>query len=426
MAVTATDPRRAIDAVFRIESPQLIASLARMTGDIGLAEDFAQDALVAALQQWPGDGIPDRPGAWLMATAKRRAIDHFRRNKVAEHKLSEVARLQEPEEEPEDWAGPRVGDEMLRLIMVCCHPILPVDSRVALTLRLLGGLSTGEIARAFLVSESAVAQRMVRAKRTLAEARVPFEVPEGAELNERLDSILRVLYLIFNEGYSSTTGYQWIRPPLCEDALRMGRVLAELVPAEPEVHGLVALMEIQASRIKARVDEAGKPVLLADQNRARWDRLLIGRGLSALDRAEQLGGPVGPYLLQAAIAACHATAPAMEQTDWARITSLYEQLIKLTGSPVVELNHAVALGMAKGPEAGLEAVDRLRDEPALRSYPLLRSARGDLLEKLGRLEEAGAEFNRAAELAQNDQERQLMLDRARACKDAPADNGGLT
>lgn len=383
-----------------------------MTGDIGLAEDFAQDALVAALQQWPGDGIPDRPGAWLMATAKRRAIDHFRRNKVAEHKLSEVARLQEPEEESEDWSEPRVGDDLLRLIMICCHPILPVDSRVALTLRLLGGLSTREIARGFLVPESTVAQRMVRAKRTLGEARVPFEVPQGGELNERLDSILRVLYLVFNEGYSSTSGKQWVRPPLCEDALRMGRVLAELLPDEPEVHGLVALMEIQASRIKARRDEAGHPILLADQNRARWDRLLIGRGLSALDRAEKLGGSVGPYLLQAAIAACHATAPTLDQTDWARITVLYEQLIKLTGSPVVELNHAVALGMAEGPEAGLEAVNRLRDDPALRAYPLLASARGDLLEKLGRLEEAAAEFSRAAQLAQNDQERQLMLDRA--------------
>ncbi|MBW3590402.1 MAG: RNA polymerase sigma factor [Actinobacteria bacterium] len=414
--MTATDPRRAIDAVFRIDSPRLIASLARMTGDIGLAEDFAQDALVAALQQWPDDGIPDRPGAWLMATAKRRAIDHFRRSKVAEQKLDEVARLQGTQEESEGWTEPRDGDDLLSLIMTCCHPILPVDSRVALTLRLLGGLSTREIARGFLVSEPTVAQRIARAKRTLAEARVPFENPEGAELNERLDSILRVLYLIFNEGYSSTSGQQWIRPSLCEDALRMGRVLAELIPDEPEVHALVALMEIQASRIRARIDEAGRPALLADQNRARWDRLLIGRGLSALDRAEKLGRPAAPYLLQAAIAACHATAPTIEQTDWERITSLYELLVKLTGSPVVELNHAVALGMAKGPEAGLEAVDRLRDEPALRAYPLLPSARGDLLEKLDRLEEAAAEFSRAARLAQNDQERQLMLDRAKACK----------
>lgn len=419
MAVTATDPRPAIDAVFRIEFPRLIAGLTRMTGDLGLAEDFAQDALVAALRQWPDLGIPERPGAWLTATAQRRAVDHFRRSRVAERKQELLGREQAErnEDEVSGSVEEEVPDDLLRLIFVCCHPVLPVQSRVALTLRLLGGLTTAEIARAYLVSESTVSQRIVRAKRSLADARVPLEVPAGSELHERLGAVLQVVYLVFNEGYSATSGQQWIRPALCEDALRLGRVLAELMPRESEVHGLVALMELQASRLRARMDSAGRPVRLAEQDRARWDRLLIGRGLTALGRAHKLGGAMGPYLLQAAIAGCHAIAPTAEQTDWARIASLYGQLAEITGSPVVELNRAVAIGMAHGPEQALQIVERLRAEPALEEYHLLPSVHGDLLEKLGRGQEARQEFLRAAELAGNAQERELLQRRADACAD---------
>jgi RNA polymerase sigma factor (sigma-70 family) len=404
----------AIDAVWRIESARLIAGLARIVGDIGLAEDLAQDALVAALEQWPESGVPDNPGAWLMATAKHRAIDQLRRRKMQDTKHEHLGReLEERQVSPEqDLAAAiddHVGDDLLRLIFTTCHPVLTTEARVALTLRLLGGLTTEEIARAFLVPKATIQQRIVRAKRTLAAARVPFEVPPpGPELAERLESVLEVIYLIFNEGYSATAGEDWVRPALCEDALRLGRILAELAATEPEVHGLVALMEIQASRMRARVGPVGEPILLLDQDRGRWDHLLIGRGLAALERAEAPGGGYGPYALQAAIAACHARARTAEETDWTRIVALYDALAQLMPSPVVELNRAVALGMAFGPAAGLELVDSLTTDPALAGYHLLPSVRGDLLAKLGRFEEARAELERAASLTQNVRERELL------------------
>jgi RNA polymerase sigma-70 factor (ECF subfamily) len=418
VAVTASATHRAIDAVWRIESARLIAGIARIVGDIGVAEDLAQDALVAALERWPEAGVPDNPGAWLMATAKHRAIDHFRRNKRLVQKHEELGHELEARQET---AAPDldaaidddVGDDLLRLIFTACHPVLSREARVALTLRLLGGLTTEEIARAYLVPVSTVAQRIVRAKRTLAEARVPFEVPRGAELATRLSSVLEVIYLIFNEGYSATAGDDWTRPQLCEEALRLGRILAGLAPAEPEVHGLVSLMEIQASRLRARAGPSGEPVLLLDQDRARWDQLLIHRGLAALQRAEELGGGSGPYALQAAIAACHARARAAEETDWVRIAALYDALGRLAPSPVVELNRAVAVSMALGPAAGLELVDALTSEASLNGYHLLPSVRGDLLSKLGRLDEARLEFERAASLTRNARERELLLERAR-------------
>jgi RNA polymerase sigma factor (sigma-70 family) len=415
--VRTSEAQRAIDAVWRIESPRLIARLARMVRDVGLAEDLAQDALVAALERWPESGVPDNPGAWLMATAKHRAIDLLRRNQRLERKQEELARdvgiqLAMDGADLEAALDDAVGDELLGLMFACCHPVLSTEARVALTLRLLGGLTTKEIARAFLVAESTVAQRVVRAKRTLGEANVPFEVPSGDELTARLSSVLEVVYLVFNEGYAATAGDDWMRPALCEDALRLGRVLAQLAPEEPEVQGLVALMEIQASRAGARTGPAGEPVLLLDQDRARWDPLLIGRGLAALTRAQELGGALGPYALQAAIAACHARARTARETDWARIAALYDPLAQLAPSPVVELNRAVALGMAFGPAAGLEAVDALVEEPSLAGYHLLPSVRGDLLAKLGRRDEARAEFERAASLTRNARERELLLERA--------------
>jgi RNA polymerase sigma-70 factor (ECF subfamily) len=415
--MTSTDSHRAIEAVFRIEQAKLIAGLARMLRDVGLAEELAQEALVAALEHWPQAGIPDKPAAWLMATAKRRAIDLFRRKRLLERKHDELGREFELEQEMASWdpsaaLDDDIGDDLLRLIFTACHPVLSAEARVALTLRLLGGLSTEEIARAFLIQEPTVAQRIVRAKRSLADERVPFEVPRGAERAARLASVLEVIYLIFNEGYAATAGEDWMRPPLCEEALRLGRILAGLAPAEPEVHGLVALMEIQASRLGARTGPSGEPILLLDQNRARWDQLLIRRGLAALAQAEAIGGAPGPYALQAAIAACHARARRAKDTDWARIAALYAALAALTPSPVIELNRAVAIGMAYGPEAGLAVADRLTAEPLLNSYHLLPSVRGDLLEKLGRFEEARAEFERAAGLARNARERKLLLDRA--------------
>ena len=418
--MTATDAHHAIDAVWRIESPRLIAGLTRIVRDVGLAEDLAQDALVAALEQWPESGVPDNPGAWLMATAKHRAIDRLRRNERLERKQEELGRdlvlQQEMSVGNLDAATPDdVGDDLLRLMFIACHPILAPEARVGLTLRLLASLTTEEIARAFLVPVSTIAQRIVRAKRTLTEARVPFEAPVGVELDARLASVLQVIYLVFNEGYSATAGDDLIRAGLCEDALRLGRILVGLAPQESEVHGLVALMEIQASRSRARVGPSGEIVLLLDQDRTRWDPLLIARGLAALDRAEKLGGALGPYALQAAIAACHARARTPAETDWARIAALYDALAQLTPSPVVELNRAVAVGMAFGPAAGLELVDALTAEPSLRSYHFLPSARGDLLAKLGRLEEARAEFERAASLTQNARERDLLLGRAAAC-----------
>ena len=417
--MTATDTHRTIDAVWRIESARLIAGLTRIVGDVGLAEDLAQDALVAALERWPESGIPDKPGAWLMATAKHRAIDLMRRDKMLERKHVEVRYELESRQET---AAPdldaaiddQVGDDLLRLVFISCHPVLSREARVALTLRLLGGLTTEEIARAFLVPEPTIAQRIVRAKRTLAEAHVPFEVPRGVELADRLSSVLEVLYLVFNEGYSATAGDDWMRPQLCEEALRLGRILAELAPEEPEVHGLVALMEIQASRARARVGPAGEPILLLEQDRGRWDQLLIRRGLAALERADELGGAHGPYALQAAIAACHARARTASETDWTRIAALYEDLVRLVPSPVVELNRAVAVGMARGPAEGLELVEELTAEPTLRNYHLLPSVRGDLLAKLGRNDEARAEFERAASLTRNLRERELLLDRAAA------------
>ncbi|PYP93950.1 MAG: RNA polymerase subunit sigma-24 [Gemmatimonadetes bacterium] len=412
----SSDAHRAIDAVWRIESARLIAGLTRIVRDVGLAEDLAQDALVAALERWPESGIPDNPGAWLMATAKHRAIDALRRDKRLERKHEELGHELEARQE---GAAPDldaaldnpVGDDLLRLVFISCHPVLSTEARVALTLRLLGGLTTPEIARAFLVPESTVAQRIVRAKRTLAEAHVPFEMPRKTELAARLSSVLEVIYLVFNEGYSATAGDDWVRPALCEDALRLGRILAELMPREPEVHGLVALMEIQASRLRARVTPSGAPILLLDQNRAQWDQLLIRRGLAALERVEALGGALGPYALQAAIAACHARAHTAEETDWTRITALYDALAQLAPSPVVELNRAVAYAMAFGPAAGLEIVDALAAEPALRQYHLLPSVRGDLLAKLGRFEEARREIERAAALTRNTKERDLLLQR---------------
>jgi RNA polymerase sigma factor (sigma-70 family) len=418
--VTAADIHGIIDAIWRIESARIIAGLTRIVRDVGIAEDLAQDALVAALHQWPESGVPENPGAWLMAAAKHRAIDVLRRNSLLERKHQELGRelewLQEkPVSDMESALDDDIGDDLLRLVFISCHPILPTEGRVALTLRLLGGLTTEEIARAYLVPEATIAQRIVRAKKTLADAHVPFEVPRGAERKVRLSSVLQVLYLIFNEGYAATAGDDWMRPALCEDALRLGRILIGLVPQEPEAHGLLALMEIQASRLRARVNSFGEPVLLLDQDRAQWDRLLIGRGLAALERAEQLGGARGPYALQAAIAACHAHALTPEATDWTRIVELYEALLELMPSPIIELNRAVAVSMARGPQAGLDLVDRLRSEPSLKAYYLLPSVRGDFLKKLGRWEEARLEFERAASLTQNSREQKLLLERAQAC-----------
>jgi RNA polymerase sigma factor (sigma-70 family) len=408
----------AIEAVWRIESAKIVAGLARMTRDVGLAEELAQEALVAALENWPGSGVPDNPGAWLMAAAKNRALDHFRRNKMVEAKHEEIGREAMEGFTPDFDAALEddIGDDLLRLVFTACHPVLSTEARAALTLRLLCGLTTEEIARAFLVPEATVAQRIVRAKRTLAEARVPFEVPRGEDLAARLSSVLEVVYLVFNEGYSATAGEDWTRPALCEDALRLGRILAELAPAEPEVHGLVALMEIQASRLYARTGPSGEPVLLMDQDRARWDHLLVRRGLAALERAEQLGSVLGPYTLQAAIAACHARARTPADTDWKRIVALYDALAQLAPSPVVELNRAVAVTMAYGAEEGLAIVDAIASEPALRGYHLLPSVRADFLVKLGRLDEARGEFERAASLTRNAREIRLLLDRAAALR----------
>jgi RNA polymerase sigma-70 factor (ECF subfamily) len=421
VSVASSEPHRVIEAVWRIESTRLIAGIARMVRDVGVAEELTQDALVAALEQWPESGVPEKPGAWLMAIAKRRAIDYFRRSARLERKVHELGRelevgQQTAEPEREAAIDDDIGDDLLRLVFTACHPVLSTEARVALTLRLLGGLTTGEIASAFLVPEPTVAQRIVRAKRTLAEARVPFEVPSGAELETRLSSVLEVVYLVFNEGYSATAGDEWVRPALCEEALRLGRILAEVIPAEPEVHGLVALMEIQASRLRARTGPSGRPVLLLDQDRARWDQLLIRRGLAALERAEKLGGGRCPYTLQATIASCHAQARTAAETNWTRIAALYEVLAQVAPSPVVELNRAVALGMAFGPAVGLEVVDALRSEPSLQGYYLLPSVRGDLLAKLGRPDEARSEFQRAASLTRNTREQQLLLERAAACE----------
>jgi RNA polymerase sigma factor (sigma-70 family) len=422
VAVTATDPHRAIDAIWRIESASVIAGLARLVRDVGVAEELAQDALVAALERWPKTGVPDNPGAWLMATARNRAIDFLRRGRLLDRKHEELGREIETQQDP---AAPDldaaldgdVGDDLLRLVFTACHPVLSTEARVALTLRMLGGLTTAEIARAFLVSEATIAQRIVRAKRTLSEARVPFEIPRGVDLAPRLASVLQVVYFIFNEGYSATAGDDWLRPSLCEDALRLGRILAELAPAQSEVHGLAALMEIQASRSGARVGPSGEPILLLDQNRALWNQLLIRRGLAALERAQALapGGALGPYALQAAIAACHARAPTAAETDWPRIVALYDALAQLVPSPVVELNRAVAVAMAFGPAAGLAIVEPLSSEPSLSGYHLLPSIRGDLLAKLGRVDEARAEFERAASLTRNERERELLLARAGRC-----------
>jgi len=425
VGMMATDTHRAIEAVFRIEQAKLIAGLTRMVRDVGVAEELAQDALVAALEQWPKSGMPEKPGAWLMAAAKHRAIDLFRRNKLAGRKHAELGyELEIEQETPPDLdeaLDDHVGDDLLRLIFISCHPILSPAARATLTLRLLGGLTTEEIARAFLVPEPTIQQRIVRAKRALSESRVPFEVPRGEELAARLSSVLSVIYLIFNEGYSATAGDDWMRPQLCEEALRLGRILAELAHEEPEVHGLVALMEIQASRLETRTSPSGEPILLLDQNRARWDQLLIRRGLAALERADTLapesGRASGPYALQAAIAACHARARTAEETDWARIVGLYGSLGEIAPSPIVELNRAVALAMLFGPEAGLEIIDGLTAEPMLKTYHLLPSVRGDLLKKLGRLGEARAEFERAAGLTRNERERKLLLDRAAICAD---------
>jgi RNA polymerase sigma factor (sigma-70 family) len=417
MSPSATD--RAVEAVWRIESARLIAGLTRIVRDLSVAEDLAQDALLAALEQWPQSGIPEKPGAWLMATAKHRGIDALRRRVALERKLGMIAREQEilQQLDQPELAGQveDVQDDVLRLIFMTCHPVLSRQARVALTLRLLGGLSTPEIARAFLASEATVAQRIVRAKRTLAEARVPFELAGRDELPERLSAVLEVIYLVFNEGYTATAGEQWTRPSLCADALRLGRILAALMPREPEAAGLLALMELQASRLRARVGPRGEPVLLADQDRARWDHLLVQRGLAGLRRAEELSGALGPYTLQAAIAACHARARSFQETDWPRIVALYDGLAALTGSPVVELNRAVAVTMAFGPDAGLELLDALADEPALRGYHLLPSVRGDILMRLDRPAEARAELERAASLCDNDCERELLLARAAAC-----------
>jgi RNA polymerase sigma factor (sigma-70 family) len=416
--MTESNTQRAVEAVWRIESAKLIAALARMVRDVGLAEDLAQDALVAALEQWPKSGVPNNPGAWLMSTAKRRAIDQLRRRSMADRKHEQIGHeldaKQDAVAELEAAIDDDIGDDLLRLIFTACHPILSTEARVALTLRLLGGLTTDEIARAFLVPEATVAQRIVRAKRTLSEAHVPYEVPRGAELATRLSSVLEVIYLIFNEGYSATAGDEWVRPALCDDALRLGRILAELAPTESEVHGLVALMEIQASRSAARRGPSGEPVLLLEQDRSRWDQLLIRRGFAALERAEALGGALGPYALQAAIAACHARALNASETDWQRIVALYDALSQIQPTPIVRLNRAVAVSMAFGPAAGLELVDALQSEPSLKNYHLLPSVRGDFLAKLGRFDEARSEFERAAELTRNTRERTLLLDRAAA------------
>jgi RNA polymerase sigma factor (sigma-70 family) len=420
---------RTLEAVWRIESAKIIATVARMVRDVGLAEELAQDALVSALEQWRESGVPDNPAAWLTAVAKRRALDRLRHRQLTEHKAGEIGREFDAQHDiaQADFADAvdaalddDIGDDLLRLVFTACHPVLSTEARVALTLRVMGGLTTDEIARAFLVPEVTVAQRIVRAKRTLAEARVPFEVPRRHELEARLASVLEVIYLVFNEGYSATAGDDWMRPALCEEALRLGRIVAELVPGEAEVHGLVALMEIQASRTAARVGASGEPVLLLEQNRARWDQLLIRRGLAALARAESLGGALGPYALQAAIAACHGRARTAGETDWARIAALYDALAELAPSPIVELNRAVALSMAFGPAAGLEVVDALLDEPALKGYHLLPTVRGDLLFKLGRRDEARREFDRAAALTRNTRERALLLARARACSGEPS------
>jgi RNA polymerase sigma-70 factor (ECF subfamily) len=415
----ASATHSAIDAVWRIESAKIVAGLARMTRDVGLAEELAQEALLTAIEKWPESGVPDNPGAWLMAAAKNRALDHFRHNKLVQAKHEEIGREAEEGFTPDfDAFEDDIGDDLLRLIFTACHPVISTEARAALTLRLLGGLTTDEIARAFLVAEPTIAQRIVRAKRTLAEARVPFEVPRGDELAARLASVLEVIYLVFNEGYSATAGEDWMRPALCEDALRLSRILAELASSEPEVHGLVALMEIQASRLRARTGPSGEPILLMDQDRARWDHLLVRRGLEALERAEVLsaeaGGALGPYALQAAIAACHARAHTPAETDWKRIVALYDGLAQVTPSPVVDLNRAVAVTMAYGPEEGLALVDAIAAEPALRGYHLLPTVRGDFLEKLGRLDEARGEFERAASLTRNAREIRLLLDRAAA------------
>ena len=415
MATSRID--QTIEAIWRIESPKLIATLTRMLRDVGRAEELAQDAFVSAITQWPDEGIPRNPGAWLMTAAKRRALDQLRRDQTLARKTEELGRETDLHAEPDfGTAHEDIDDDLLRLMFIACHPVLSTDARVALTLRLLGGMTTGEIARAFLVSEPTIAQRIVRAKRTLTEARVPFDVPSGPDRTQRLSSVLEAIYLIFNEGYAASVGEDVLRPELVEDALRLGRVLSGLMPYEPEVHGLVALMEIQASRMRARVGPTGEPILLLDQDRAKWDRLLIGRGLDALARAERLGEGLGPYALQAAIAACHARAATPEQTDWARIAALYDALAQLMPSPVVELNRAVAVSMAFGPHAGLEIADALRDEPSLKSYHLLPSVRGDLLAKLGRTTEAREEFERAATLAQNGRDKKLLLDRAASCR----------
>ncbi len=418
--MTVTDTHGAIDAVWRIESARIVAGVARIVRDVGLAEELAQDALVAALEQWPESGVPRNPGAWLMAIAKRRAIDLIRRKETYQRKLAEMGHELEidgesVEDDVEAILEDTIEDDLLRLVFTACHPVITTDARVSLTLRLLGGLKTDEIARAFLAPEATIAQRIVRAKKNLAKAEVGFEVPTGDELLSRLGSVLEVVYLIYNEGYSATAGDDWMRPTLCNEAIRLGRLLAQLMPEEPEVHGLLALMELQSSRVTARVGPTGEPVLLLDQDRRRWDRLLIRRGLESIDRAWALEGEPGPYLLQAAIAACHARAAEADDTDWARIAGLYAVLAAVVPSPVVELNRAVAISMAFGPENGLVAVDALLDEPALKDYHLLPSVRGDLLFKLGRLDEARAEFERAASLTRNERERALLQDRAAAC-----------
>ena len=421
MAQVPAQATRAVEAVWRIESAKVTAILARRVGDLALAEDLAQDALVAALEQWPREGIPANPGGWLVTVAKRRLIDRRRRQSVLESKQNDIFRQTERQQDAAltdfDMVEEVISDDILRLLFVACHPVLSPEARVALTLRVVAGLSTPEIARAFLIGEATVAQRIVRAKRTLSEARIAFELPSPGQVTERLESVLEVIYLVFNEGYAATAGSTWTRPELCGEALRLGRMLAELAPQEAEVHGLVALMEIQGSRLRARLGPAGEPVLLADQDRSRWDRLMIGRGLAALDRSANLGHGLGPYGLQAAIAACHARARTLAETDWAKISALYDALAEIAPSPVVDLNRAVALAMAFGPEAGLEVVDRLVEVPAMESYHLVSSVRGDLLEKLGRLEEARREFKRAASLTSNDRERQLLLGRASASVD---------
>ncbi|USG66129.1 RNA polymerase sigma factor [Brevibacillus ruminantium] len=416
--MTDSTARRTIDTIWRMESSKIIAGLTRMVRDLDLAEDLAQDALVIALRKWPETGIPDNPGAWLMVTAKRRAIDMIRRNKIRDKKVEELGRGSDlfVEDESSDEENGEIGDDLLRLIFMTCHPILSREARIALTLRLLGGLSTDEIAHAFFVSEPTIAQRIVRAKRTLREARADFEVPTGSELKKRLETVLEVIYLLFNEGYAATSGSNWLRPLLCQEALRLGRILAEVAPAEPEVHGLVALMELQSSRFKTRVTASGEPILLKDQNRAQWDHLLIRRGLAALERAQSLGRPLGPYALQASISACHSVARSAEETDWVKIAALYEALSRVMPSSVVELNRAVAIAMAFGPEFGLQLVELLEEEAALKNYHLLPSVKGDLLEKLGRNEEARDAFRFAASLTKNEQEQQLLLRRAAECE----------